>query len=171
MARPKSFTTEQYVELVKKLHGDGFDYSKIEYKSHSSKVEVICKKHGSFLLLASTFLRPTSGCMKCKQENMNLPKAELVARFKAKFGNTFDYSKMPDKTSFRDFIEIRCMHHGWFTQEVRVHNSSKYGCPRCAKVAFSALRHKEQPYKPEPVEPEPVKVIIPAKTLTWKPTK
>lgn len=40
--------TEKFIEKAKKVYGDKYDYSKVEYKNCSSKVEIICPEHGSF---------------------------------------------------------------------------------------------------------------------------
>ena len=37
------------IKEFKKLHGDKYDYSKVKYgKNNTEKVEIVCKKHGSF---------------------------------------------------------------------------------------------------------------------------
>ena len=43
---PRKLTTEEFVEKAKKIHGDKYDYSKVEYKSGKNKVCIICLKHG-----------------------------------------------------------------------------------------------------------------------------
>lgn len=43
-----SKTTEEFINESKELHGDEFDYTKTHYKNSQTKVEIICKKHGSF---------------------------------------------------------------------------------------------------------------------------
>ena len=45
----KRLTTEEFIEKARKIHGDKYDYSKVEYKSATEKVIIICPIHGEFL--------------------------------------------------------------------------------------------------------------------------
>ena len=42
----KPFTTEEYVEKAKLIHGDNYDYSLVEYKNAKTKIMIKCKKCG-----------------------------------------------------------------------------------------------------------------------------
>lgn len=48
LSKKFSKTTEQFIKEARETHGDEFDYSKTDYKNSQTKVEIICKKHGSF---------------------------------------------------------------------------------------------------------------------------
>lgn len=39
---PKKITTEQFIEKARKIHGDKYDYSKVEYTKANKKVCIIC---------------------------------------------------------------------------------------------------------------------------------
>jgi len=41
-------TTEQVIEEFREVHGDRYDYSKVEYKHVMTKVTIICPVHGDF---------------------------------------------------------------------------------------------------------------------------
>ena len=56
--------TEIFVEKAIKIHGDKYDYSKVEYKNTREKVIIICKKHGEFLQTPSKHLSGHN-CSKC----------------------------------------------------------------------------------------------------------
>ncbi len=49
------------------VHGKEYDYSKVNYKSSKSKVEIICSKHGSFWQTPNRHLSGTR-CPKCVNE-------------------------------------------------------------------------------------------------------
>jgi hypothetical protein len=36
------------IESFRKVHGDTYDYSIVEYKNTHTKVKIICKEHGVF---------------------------------------------------------------------------------------------------------------------------
>lgn len=55
---------EYFIEKAKKKHGDKYDYSKVVYIDSKTPVEIICKRHGSFLSIPRTHLKGC-GCEKC----------------------------------------------------------------------------------------------------------
>lgn len=44
----KKMTSETFAEKAREVHGDKYDYSRVEYKNNHTKVEIICPIHGSF---------------------------------------------------------------------------------------------------------------------------
>lgn len=63
-------SVEQCVEDFKKVHGDTYDYSKVQYANCRTKVEIVCKEHGSFLQTPNSHLRG-DGCPKCQVSNQD----------------------------------------------------------------------------------------------------
>ena len=61
----KRKTTEQFIQEARLLHGDRFDYSKVIYKNNKTKIEIICKEHGSFYQSPDMHLRG-DGCPLCR---------------------------------------------------------------------------------------------------------
>lgn len=53
---PPRLTTKEFVKKAKQLHGDLYDYSKVNYVLSSKKVEIICPKHGSFWMTPNKHL-------------------------------------------------------------------------------------------------------------------
>ena len=39
-------TTEEFIKKAREVHGDRYDYSKVEYVNKKTKVCIICKEHG-----------------------------------------------------------------------------------------------------------------------------
>ena len=60
--------TQQFVTTAKIIHGDKYDYAKVEYKGSKNKVIIICKKHGKFIQEAGSHLNQKSGCPKCSKK-------------------------------------------------------------------------------------------------------
>lgn len=58
-------TKEQFIADAKAVHGDKYDYSKVEYITNSTKVCIICPTHGEFWQRPSKHLLK-QGCPKCK---------------------------------------------------------------------------------------------------------
>ncbi len=60
-------TTEEFIQKAKAIHGDKYDYSKVEYVNASTNVRIICPIHGEFLQRPSHHLGG-HGCSKCAAE-------------------------------------------------------------------------------------------------------
>ena len=56
--------TKEFIEKVKKIHNNYYDYSKVEYVDNKTKVKIICPKHGEFEQLACYHIAG-SGCHQC----------------------------------------------------------------------------------------------------------
>ena len=56
-----------FIARAKKVHGDKYDYSKVEYKDMRSKVEIVCPHHGAFWQRAQSHLLGR-GCPACKRD-------------------------------------------------------------------------------------------------------
>ena len=53
----KRITNEEFVAKTKEVHGDRYDYSKVEYKNSHTKVCIICPEHGEFWQIPNSHLR------------------------------------------------------------------------------------------------------------------
>jgi hypothetical protein len=63
-------TTEKFIEEATVVHGQKFDYSKVEYKTNKDKVCIICPSHGPFYQRAIDHLSSIHGCPTCAAESM-----------------------------------------------------------------------------------------------------
>lgn len=57
--------TDKFIKRATEVHGDTYDYSKTSYKNNRSKVEIICKHHGSFFQRPNTHVDSGGGCQTC----------------------------------------------------------------------------------------------------------
>jgi hypothetical protein len=60
---------EDFIKRVREIHGDKYNYSKVEYRHSSIKVCIICPIHREFLQEPRTHLSGC-GCPFCKQSNI-----------------------------------------------------------------------------------------------------
>lgn len=58
---------EYFIKRARDIHGDKYDYSKVELSFGTDKVEIICPSHGSFMQRAKGHLEGR-GCSKCARE-------------------------------------------------------------------------------------------------------
>ena len=56
---------KKFIKQSKKIHGDKFDYSKVEYINSRTNVTIICKIHGEFYPSPGNHINRKSGCPKC----------------------------------------------------------------------------------------------------------
>lgn len=65
-ARNVPLTTQEFIAKAKLVHGNLYDYSKVNYVNYFTNVTIICQEHGEFEQLPSNHLR-NEGCPKCSQ--------------------------------------------------------------------------------------------------------
>ncbi len=129
-------TTEEFIEQAKQIHGDKFDYSKTVYINNTTKIEIICPIHGSFLQLPSYHLKAL-GCPKCL--NRRNDTAIFIKKSKKIHGDKYDYSQVEYVNSTTP-VKIVCPKHGEFLQAPANHLSGN-GCAQCS-VEKRAKQHK-----------------------------
>jgi hypothetical protein len=125
--------TTEFIEKAIKIHGDRYDYSKVEYIKASQKVIIICKEHGEFTLTPNKHLSRKDGCKKCSRKIISNKQRSTTESFinKAKeiHGDKYDYSKVEYYNS-KTYITIVCKKHEEFTQQPSNHLTG-YGCKKC----------------------------------------
>lgn len=70
-------TTESFIVKAREIHGDLYDYSKVNYVNSGTKVTIICRQHGEFKQRAAGHLRGY-GCTKCKASKGELLVSECL---------------------------------------------------------------------------------------------
>jgi hypothetical protein len=68
------YTTEQWIELSREVHGNQYGYSKVNYQGKDKKVVIICPVHGDFQQHAGSHTRG-SGCQNCANHGFNSNRA------------------------------------------------------------------------------------------------
>ena len=68
-AKGRTLSKETWIEECNKIHGNKYNYSKVNYNNGNDYVEIICPKHGSFFQKASNH-RYGHGCPKCLESHL-----------------------------------------------------------------------------------------------------
>ena len=123
-----SDNTESFISKAISVHGDKYDYSKVEYKNTGTKVILICKEHGEFLQTPNEHL-VGSGCIDCAGIRKKTTE-QFIEEAILKHGKKYDYSKSNYLNS-RTKIKIVCPIHGEFEQVASLHLSGN-GCKDCS---------------------------------------
>jgi hypothetical protein len=115
-----------FIEKAKKVHGDKYDYSKVQYINNKTKVCIICPEHGEFYQKPNDHLSG-KGCEKCA--GRNLTTKEWIESAIKVHKQKYDYSKV-EYINGKTKVCIICPEHGEFWQTPQDH-LSKHGCPYC----------------------------------------
>ena len=133
-AQKRSMSLKTFLARAASVHGGKYDYTNSVYSSARDKIEVTCKKHGSFWQAPYSHLRGV-GCPKCGNEAKALGTEEFISKALNVHGDTYDYTNSVYISS-RDKIEISCRKHGSFWQRPADHTRGR-GCTKCATEAMA----------------------------------
>ena len=126
-------TYEDFVREAKEVHGDKYDYSKVEYKGYDTPVCIICPIHGEFWQRPGKHLIG-HGCPECgidkSSRNQSFTTQSFVQKAKEVHGDKYDYSKVEYK-GYDVPICIICPIHGEFWQTPDSHLQGS-GCQICS---------------------------------------
>ena len=123
-------TTQQVIKDFQKVHGDRYDYSKVDYIRNKTKVVIICPEHGEFWQTPNDHKRGT-GCYKCNRGGAALTTKQAIKDFEKVHGDRYDYSKV-NYVNTRTKVLIICPEHGEFWQRPSSHKGG-YGCRECGR--------------------------------------
>lgn len=87
-AKRQHYTTAEWIEKAREVHGDLYDYSLVEYHSSKEPVKIICRKHGVFLQTPSEHLLG-KGCRFCA--NQDFHPNDSLAKLYPEIAKEWDY--------------------------------------------------------------------------------
>ncbi len=119
-------SSQEIIAEFREIHGNKYDYSKVDYIESEKKITIICKKHGEFKQKARDH-KKGNNCPKCFGRNKTTE--EIIVEFKNIHGDKYDYSKVKYERSHIKVIII-CKKHGEFKQ-TSSHHLLSTGCPKC----------------------------------------
>ena len=129
---PRKLTQEEFIKRAREVHGDKYDYSKVEYVNANSKVCIICSEHGEFWQKPASHLLGC-GCIECAGKKKYTKKI-FIEKAKKVHGDKYDYSKV-EYANNKTKVCIICPEHGEFWQKPESHIVQKRGCPYCGGTA------------------------------------
>ena len=78
------YTTEEFIEKAKKIHGDKYDYSKVNYNGAKIKVCIICPEHGEFWQIPNDHLC-NKGCKLCNESHLEKKAKQILTENNIKY--------------------------------------------------------------------------------------
>ncbi len=140
----QKYSSIEFIESVQKIHGNKYDYSKVNYINSQSKVEIICALHGPFHMKANSHFNG-QGCPKCGRESVKdkitLKFDELLKRAEKVHVNRYEYLES-SYVNYTSKMKIHCSEHGFFNQTPHSHISMKSGCPKCGIIKGALSNQK-----------------------------
>ena len=130
---PKKLTQDEFITKAKEIHGDKYDYSKVEYSKSNDDVVIICPKHGEFLQKPVKHLSG-QGCRDCGIERRGLisrtSQEDFLKKVKKIHGDNYSFDKSV-YTSANDPILVTCKIHGdFYSTPSNLYGG--HGCNDCA---------------------------------------
>lgn len=120
--------TKEFIEKAKLIHGDKYDYSKVNYIKAKIGVNITCPIHGDFLQTPNDHL-DGCGCPSCSFDNKRKVFGNFLQQAQTIHGNKYSYDLVNYKNN-RTKICITCPEHGEFLQ-TPINHISGCGCPKC----------------------------------------
>ena len=125
-------TNEEFVNQAKAIHGDKYDYSKVQYQNTDTKITIVCKHHGDFTQTPHSHLQG-KGCHKCMDTRKTTE--EFIKTSNDIHNGKYSYEKTNYVNTATKVI-ITCPIHGDWEQTPNAHTVKKQGCPSCAESGF-----------------------------------
>jgi hypothetical protein len=130
----KQSTTEEFIEKSRKVHGEKYDYSKVDYKNNDVKVVIFCKNHNGYFEQTPTSHLSGNDCNICAK-NRKITTEEFIIRANKVHNNFYDYS-LVNYVNSQEKIIIICPKHKKFEQLANDHLAGR----RCRQCGFDATK-------------------------------
>jgi hypothetical protein len=124
----KKLNTKIFIIKANKKHNNRYNYKYVNYCDSSTKIKILCERHGIFEQTPNNHLRG-SGCSTCGK-NKKRNNYEFIKEANLVHENKYDYSLVDYKNAFHK-IKIICTKHGMFVQTPDGHLRGN-NCPKCS---------------------------------------
>lgn len=119
-------TTEEFINKAMQIHGNKYNYCKVNYTNKNAKVIITCPEHGEFEQIASEHINGAN-CPKCQGFY------RTVEEFVNKAHKIHNYKYIYNKAIYvnaKTKVTITCPEHGDFKQSPNKHLAGQ-NCPIC----------------------------------------
>lgn len=122
-ADKRRHTSEWFITRAREVHGDLYDYSRVDYVNSYTKVLIIDPEYGEFWQLPTSHLRGQGNPRRAESEagkKLRLTLDDFISRARAIHGDLYDYSKVNYVNSTTKVLIID-PDHGEFWQSPSSH--------------------------------------------------
>lgn len=159
----KKITQDEFIQKAVVVHGDKYDYSQIEYKNVSTKVKIICPKHGEFWQQPRMHIAGQQ-CPKCAHiqraetcverygtpymmtTSESLEKSKDAVRQKYGVDNVFQLDSVKEKskaTCLQRYGVENATQSSEIMERIQQTNLQRYGVPCSMQNEDVKARHRE----------------------------
>lgn len=131
IADRQRYTTEQFIDKARQIHGDRYSYEQVHYLNSREPVAIECRIHGIFKQSPSNHLKGQN-CPECCKPKVDTK--VFIERARQIHGDRFSYERVNYSNNSTP-VEIVCRLHGVFKQQPSTHLLG-YNCPRCSRRPF-----------------------------------
>jgi len=131
----RKLNNEMFIKRAKKIHGDRYDYSKVDYQDHKTDIIIICPDHGEFTQRPGNHISNSAGCPRCGEIKVGLQRRSNTETFVKTLKNRFpewnyDYTSVEYQTKNIP-VTIICPKHGEIIKTPSEFLMG-YGCAKCS---------------------------------------
>lgn len=132
----------------RKIHGDRYEYVESSYINMKTPMIMICKDHGEFRRSPIDHINKKYICRKCSIKEIGKKKRiswdDFVKRATETHQGKYEYLGFigEEFTGYNCFVEIKCLEHGIFQQQVKYHIAGS-GCPKCGMIKSGEKRKND----------------------------
>lgn len=131
-------TAQKFVGHAVSLHGEKYNYGKVQYHSAHTPVNIGCPKHGDFFQLPYAHLCG-HGCPMCGSEasasSIRYTTLQFIEKARIAHNNKYEYDQAV-YVSAHTKVKIVCPKHGIFMQVPGKHLQG-HGCSVCSRRNYS----------------------------------
>jgi ssDNA-binding Zn-finger/Zn-ribbon topoisomerase 1 len=126
-----------FIKEARKVHGDKYDYSRVQYETALDPVTIVCRSHGPFRQTPASHLQGTQ-CRLCQYsanaDRSRMSQDDFIRRCEEKHHGKYSY-ELVDYRGVHEKVRIICPLHGEFTQLAGSHLAGR-GCVYCQESGF-----------------------------------
>lgn len=137
----RTLTQEEFISRCSSVYqGNEFDFSKTIFINTSTKVDVICNKHGLIKMNPQNLLKGMK-CRQCLYEESKHSIEDVFGKTKLPSNITLNHDSFTDISTFSEFI---CDRHGPFMYRLKDIYKKRFSiCPECASLEKRKLHEKK----------------------------
>lgn len=139
--RSPEHTVESYAAMARKIHGEKFEYLRIERSKIAMYIIFSCPIHGEMRQNSQAHLR-AGGCAKCHKDSVGETLEDLIPQFRKMHGDKYKYLEVVRVDSMA-LVSAVCPTHGELTFRASSHKRGE-GCFRCGRE--SSAEKREMPF-------------------------
>ncbi len=141
-------TNQSFIEQAKLIHGDRYDYSKVEYINGKTPVILVCPKHGDFKIIPNKHIHRHQGCPLCSEEKYGHKETYTQEKAEKRLADILKGTPFVLKSPFvfntvrNTNVDLHCSIHdydwtvSWHELVYHQKDKSKFGCKFC-KIQYS----------------------------------